>query len=524
MAIFEQYLASERLREISLGASLAWVAVPWLFYRVAVALYNISPLHPLSHIPGPRLAAMSFFYEFWYDVVLGGKFTGQIAMMHKVYGPVVRINPQELHVSDGQLLDDIYSHGNRIRDKSVHMSNNAGGALRFSGFGTVHHELHRVRRAAVSRYFSRSNMLRLEPSIAAYIEPLCAKMLRIREPYDVQQAYACITGDIITQYAFGESPGFVEQEGWLPNYMEQTKAMISTVHLFRFFPPLRWLMTLAPYMRNLLVKGKLKLLMTEMLVNAPQRVRNAKADIAAGNDKSDTVLCSILKSDLPESDKAPERLSGESFALLLGGIETTAKTLSIITYHLLSKPHILDTLRTALKDHRIDPEKLSWTALEKVPYLEAVILEGLRLGYAVAIRQLRVARTEVLVYKSKDGKMELSIPKGTPIGTSTTIIHRDEDVFPDPDTYNPQRWTQADPAHRKEMDKYFMAFSKGSRQCVGMSLAWCELYLITAAMALKVLPHLRLYKTDQDDITYDSEYGVYLPRKESKGIRVQLAA
>ncbi|KAJ1328249.1 benzoate 4-monooxygenase [Microdochium nivale] len=527
MDFLEKYLpleASGSLQDVSLGISLAYLAGSWLVYRVAVAFYNISPFHPLSHIPGPKLAAMSFMYEGWYDVVKGGKFTGQIRKMHKIYGPIVRINPHEVHCSDAQLLDEVYCHGNRIRDKSAHLIQGAAGVLQLSSFGTVRHELHKARRTAMGKYFSRSNMLKLESSIAAYIPPLCAKMLRMTEPYDVQQAYACIMGDIITQYTFGEDTGFVAQDGWFPNYMAQAKAVINMFHLFKFFPPMHWIMALTPYMSSVLVKSELALLMTEMFINAPRRIKQARADVAAGNEKSNTVLCNILKSDLAEPEKATERLSGECVALVLGGIETTAKTMSIITYHLLSKPDILERLRETLNIHGVDPDNMSWTELEKIPYLEGVILEGLRLGYGVAARQLRSARNEVLLYKSKDGKTELLIPKGTPIGTSTPIIHHNEDAFPDSYRYNPERWAKAEPAQRREMDRHLVSFSRGSRSCIGMNLAFCELYLITAAVALRVLPRMRLYKTDYTDIDYDSEYGIYLPRKDSKGIRVEVVA
>lgn len=58
----------------------------WLLLKTLQALYNISPLHPLSHIPGPRLAAATYLPEFYYDVIKFGCYTKEIARMHKVYG------------------------------------------------------------------------------------------------------------------------------------------------------------------------------------------------------------------------------------------------------------------------------------------------------------------------------------------------------------------------------------------------------------------------------------------------------
>lgn len=61
----------------------------WLAYRVAIALYNISPLHPLYRFPGPKLAAMGFFYEGYYDWILIGQYGNEIRRMHKKYGTLL---------------------------------------------------------------------------------------------------------------------------------------------------------------------------------------------------------------------------------------------------------------------------------------------------------------------------------------------------------------------------------------------------------------------------------------------------
>nr|UWK20062.1 cytochrome P450 [Trichoderma albolutescens] len=61
--------------------------------------YNLH-LHPQSKVPGPRLAAMTGLYEFWFDVVLGGQYSAEIQRMHEAYGPVVRISPCEIHVQE----------------------------------------------------------------------------------------------------------------------------------------------------------------------------------------------------------------------------------------------------------------------------------------------------------------------------------------------------------------------------------------------------------------------------------------
>lgn len=70
-----------------------------VFYCVAVVIYRLY-LHPLRSIPGPRLAAATGWYDFYYDVVLRGELLFKIKELHEIYGPVVRITPREVHVAD----------------------------------------------------------------------------------------------------------------------------------------------------------------------------------------------------------------------------------------------------------------------------------------------------------------------------------------------------------------------------------------------------------------------------------------
>jgi hypothetical protein len=58
----------------------------WIVYKFFQALYNVSPFHPLSGIPGPKLAAATYLPEFYHDVVRFGCYTKEIRKMHEMYG------------------------------------------------------------------------------------------------------------------------------------------------------------------------------------------------------------------------------------------------------------------------------------------------------------------------------------------------------------------------------------------------------------------------------------------------------
>jgi hypothetical protein len=59
-------------------------------------------LSPIRHIPGPKLAALTRWYEFYFEVVLKGQYTFHIQELHKRYGPIVRVTPDEVHVCLGR--------------------------------------------------------------------------------------------------------------------------------------------------------------------------------------------------------------------------------------------------------------------------------------------------------------------------------------------------------------------------------------------------------------------------------------
>jgi hypothetical protein len=241
----------------------------YVAYHIIRALYNISPFHPLSHIPGPKLAAATWFYEAWFDLILGGMYTNEIKRMHEIYGtnnanpstapcprsaklklelkpsitspgPVVRINPEELHFNDIAFVDEIYAGKGRKRDKQLHFLEFVAGPIRLSAFSTAGHDLHRIRRNAVNKFFSRASIARLESLIKKLANELCDKIIRLGmlclcwafsrtvvvgasfrlieasetntgKPFDITEAYSCFTADVISSYCFGESFGFLKQ-------------------------------------------------------------------------------------------------------------------------------------------------------------------------------------------------------------------------------------------------------------------------------------------------------------------------
>ncbi|KAI1335852.1 cytochrome P450 [Xylariaceae sp. FL0016] len=498
----------------------------FLVYQVLKTLYNASPLHPLHKIPGPKLAAATYLPEFYHDVILDGRYTHEIKRMHEKYGPIVRINPNETHCNDLAFSDEIYAIGSRKRDKPQHQINGAAAAV--TGFGTKHHDLHKLRRAPVARFFSRAMVARLEGEIEGLVGKLCDKLLAEsgrHEPFDIAAAYSCFTSDAISEYCFGESFGLLKQKEWTPNFREATVAVLKPVFWFRFFPFLVKLTDIGVWFVDFLPED-IALLIKTLKIDIPGRVYKTKVDLDAGiRYDRPTVFADLLQSELVSVEKDPRRLAEEAVAVISAGTETTSWALTVITYHLLTKPEILDRLRNELKQVVEDPAHLPpWTTFEDLPYLGAVIQEGLRLSYGVSARTAREPVNEDLVYRGEFNKKPVGyvLPRGYAIGMSSFLMHHDENLFPDSYSFIPERWLDENKQRRKDLDRGMLSFSKGSRACLGKNLALCELNLALAAVALRVLPKMRLHETTERDIAYDHDMFVPVVEAASKGVRVTI--
>lgn len=70
----------------------------WVASHVFRVVYNISPFHPLSRFPGPKIAAATYAYEAYYDWIMGGRYGKRIAAMHEKYGKWTTRQQQNMHL------------------------------------------------------------------------------------------------------------------------------------------------------------------------------------------------------------------------------------------------------------------------------------------------------------------------------------------------------------------------------------------------------------------------------------------
>jgi hypothetical protein len=154
----------------------------YTFYGIVWRLY----FSPVAKFPGPKLAAVTFWYELYFDVVEHGSCVYEIERMHRIYGepflstifahvltphtgPIVRINPYELHVLSDDLkwMTQLYPTVGHEVDKFWWSAGMFGNTE--MTFGTIPHQLHRKRRAAFGKLFSTAAIRKLEPTLQGLV-------------------------------------------------------------------------------------------------------------------------------------------------------------------------------------------------------------------------------------------------------------------------------------------------------------------------------------------------------------------
>lgn len=265
-----------------------------------------------------------------------------------------------------------------------------------------------------------------------------------------------------------------------------------------------------------------------LVTNAPlQRIRNQVHEVLEYKgiyEKTDrerkTVLEELRDSEkLPPEEKTLQRLSEEGSILLIAGSETPAKTNAVLWYYMLANRDKLARLRAELATVYPDPKGPlpSITVLEKLPFLNACVLEGLRMQSGVSGRSQRLAPVP-LQYK------EYIIPPHTPLSSISVFQNYNWTNFPEPHSFVPERWLikndNGEETVRSDLKKYLVSFGGGTRYCLGSNLANAELYLMAAALATRV--DLELYETTVDDVKIHRDWTIPQPKPDTKGVRVMV--
>ncbi|KAL2014876.1 hypothetical protein VTN00DRAFT_2401 [Thermoascus crustaceus] len=447
----------------------------------------------LRGIPGPKTFAFTKWrlaFEDW-----RGTRTRTIHTLHQKYGPVVRIGPNEVSFNSLSALRTIYGAGSSFERPAFYRMFDIYGRQHLFTFHTSAE--HAKRKKLLNQSYSKSTILR--GSVAASIESKVLQFLNLikSEPetaMGLSKSLHYYAFDNVTWVVFGDwgataaLDGVTSDREILNDITEPTRRKRSWFQIH--FPNYTsWAMSrsgLAQYLlrKISLLPGDKPIAYSGVQDYALQAWRKYWSNWVQGNDgkPSQGIMRKLLeehnvhgKGELTDLD-----IVAECADHLDAGLNTTSDTLMFAIWA-LSLPHNahfqqhLVAEMTSLTDSDINSDGIPRVEVcDRLPFLDAVIKETLRLYAPIPASQPRMSMHEVTI----DG---YKLHPGTIASCQAYSLHRNPEVFPDPLRFDPDRWL-GDPDGVANMKRWWWPFSSGARMCIGMHLAMVEMKTLLAAV------------------------------------------
>jgi len=189
-------------------------------------------------------------------------------------------------------------------------------------------------------------------------------------------------------------------------------------------------------------------------------------------DRGD-LLSMLLAARYEDGSAMPDlQVHDEVMTIFLAGYETLANALTWTWYLLSQNPEAESKLHEEV-DSVLGMRDATYNDVPNLRYTEMVLAESMRLyPPAWAMGRLALDDFELGPY---------FLPKGTTVFLCQYVVHRDPRYFPDPERFDPERWTPEAKASRPRFS--YFPFGGGARQCIGESFAGMEGVLILATLA-----------------------------------------
>ncbi|KAH8881114.1 cytochrome P450 [Thozetella sp. PMI_491] len=454
----------------------------WLGYLVASRRY----FHPLSHVPGPFLWAVSGLPIFYHQHFREGNLIHALMHLHATYGPVVRISPTEVHLSDPENYDKIYNIGSKFLKDPGYYSPIVTALTSPILLTVIDNNVHKARRGLLNPFFSRRSVLNLENIIWDKINKMCDILQvsldkRPNVAFDFHRAVRAVTVDIITEYAYAGCWNQLDKGDFGASYQDAIRAIQTVFVWFQTFPILMVAFRLLPeWLRDKAFDSLRK--WDSSLDDVRRSVAAVRKEITLDiKPERRTIFHDLLEAPAGSEDGYEKQLSdqmvfSEAVILTGAGTETTGSTAERAVFEVLSDPVAYKKLTTELREAFPDPSLMTISGLEKLPYLTGVLLTGVsRLNPGVPGHLPRVVAPGGATFNG------IFLPHGTVVSMSAWVIHQNPHVFPMPQKFEPYRWIgSADEVHARE--RALVPFSKGSRSCLGQNLATFEIYCAIGAL------------------------------------------
>ncbi|KAF2768082.1 cytochrome P450 monooxygenase [Teratosphaeria nubilosa] len=447
---------------------------PILLVALVVGLLYFGPL---SKIPGPRVTALSRLP--YVRHLLAGTTVDMVVDLHKKYGEVVRISPNEVSFTSGETAwQDIYGfRTGKMKGHATMQKDPAWYPPAINGAPSIliaNDEDHSRGRRLLSHAFSEKALAEQEVLLQNYADQLVDRLREVttaapNNPVDMVQWFNWTTFDVIADLMFGEPFGCLQSKrthAYIQLLFKSVKAF-RLGYVVKYFPWVKWF-------GNLFIDQD----MIKERVNYLKWVASQCDRRIERETQRPDFMTQILKHNGGEEKEVLSRPEIHSNAVLFltAGSETTATLLSGVTYALLKSPSKLHKLQDELRSKFATYSDINLDGVNNSPYLIAVLNEGLRFYPPVPVGfERRVCQQGGEIVSG------YYIPEGTAVSVSQYPTYHDETKFKDASEFVPERW-MGDKRYENDHWAALQPFGYGPRNCLGKNLAYAEMRLILAKL------------------------------------------
>ncbi|KAG8526139.1 uncharacterized protein KY384_000132 [Bacidia gigantensis] len=434
--------------------------LPWIFVAF-VAAYILNTLYqayatPLRDIPGPWLAKLTRFWLF--NANIQRNFHSTNVNLHRTYGPIVRIAPNEYSVDDPEAAQNspwYLGFANPTAEQHV-----------FTIQDVKHHA---ARLRQVKNLFQLGALMKFENHVDRMMNVFLNQLetfAKQDQSFDLAEWFNLFSFDTIGAMTFGKPFGVLEEGGDINDIISNI-AMVSrygaSLGVFHEFYPLiyRVLQLFAP--KKIVGIAFVEQFTTEVTEEWKQQSEKDRLIHDENQTGEDSTVIDILGSLLAKHSKSPETFSVADARYhvipnILAGGHTTAISFAATMHCLMKDPRVLSKLREALGDLTRDQESghYSLKQTQDCTYLQAVIKESLRLFPAIGNPLARMAPKGGLTILGR------YFPEGTILGINPWVAHINPSVFgADAQTFRPERWLESQ-ENADHMEQYMLTVSSPS--------------------------------------------------------------
>ncbi|KAL6788101.1 cytochrome P450 [Trichoderma sp. SZMC 28012] len=447
---------------IGLGRACLIAFASLCIFVFAKTLCNVF-LHPLRSYPGPWLSHATRLHYVYHQLI--GDLPYKVKEWHDTYGEVVRIAPDELSYNSSAAYRDVHSW--RTKEMRSGMEKDTTWYSQSINsvpvIVTAENDDHIRLRGILAHAFADRALARQEPLITSYVDLLIQKLKEHsdRPQLDLLPWLTSAAMDVILDLSFGKSLRCLE--GTVEGELHPWVSMVSG-HVKQGLYIQAWRRLPAWLSRNILVNLILAWLGREWKKQFDITTQMARQRIDAGTDREDFVSHLLRENNQKTGMTVPE-LEITSSILMTAGSDTNATLLCGCLYYAMRDRAVWNRLANEIRSSFSKESDLTFLSLQKLPFLNAVIEEALRLFVVVpSTFPRRTPRDGVTII----GKF---VPGDYAVGINGYAAALCEANFTRANEFHPERWL-GDARFARDDKKAHQPFSTGPRNCLGKNMAW----------------------------------------------------